>query len=294
MLWMIRGAGLLMQKGATWLGLGAVAGAVYFGYVAMKPELRADLHPEAQAIVTQAVDQLIEALPVPPVQRSILVLPVGNDRADHLFRDTLADALTASGKYAVINRTLTERALDMVNAQWTSQQATDADAVTMARRAGAQAALVAHFDRFQLVPPTALDLQYRLITVPDSPTGAPSQTAGSVTLSAYDLPAAQRAEGVWRPLPVGWAMLTYLLVVALLPIVAANLLANVMERHESNTVNAMLLLGLIAIDGLLLVFLMGFHLSGYIHGFVALTGIASAAAYNFIVLSKLEDMRSGM
>jgi len=243
-----------------------------------------------QLAVELATAHIAEALPLPSTPRTVLILPIEGDRSDDFFRGEVARAIATGGRFEVVDRTFTEKALGLVNVSWTDATLmSDDEARTAARRVDADAALVARLDLLRVAAGTEpeIDLQWRLVDARKM-AGAESLAVApqSVRIRAADVTASLP----WHPLPWGWAIVLWFATALLLPLLLGGPLTKALG-NESNVTNLMALLALTLFDALLALFFLGFRLDGYLAPLLALVATALAGVYNYLVLDQLEELR---
>lgn len=87
-----------------------------------------------------------------------------------------------------------------------------------------------------------------------------------------------------------WRMAGWLVVVLAIPVLTSGLWMGVLDR-ESNALNAVCLVALTALAGVLAWSLMGFSAGSFVRKFFIVTGVLFAMLYNFLVLNALERTR---
>ena len=111
----------------------------------------------------------------------------------------------------------------------------------------------------------------------DAGIGAPG--SGGSWASAVDTIA-------WPARMVGW-----LAIVVLLPLLAAPLVMRGLAK-QSNTVNLAMLLGLTALPAVVVYAMLDFRLDTMLSAVLLLLAVGGALAYNWVVLSKLEELNT--
>lgn len=136
--------------------------------------------------------------------------------------------------------------------------------------------------------PTVSDA--RNVSADPEPIGWPSGTR-HVTAKASSEPSATFTAGPlnsesWLERLIGWTLL-----LLLLPLVVAPLLIRGLEQ-QSNAFNLGMLLGLTGLMGTAALAITGFQIKTVGSAALVVAGVALALTYNWLVLSKLEELRS--
>ncbi len=121
------------------------------------------------------------------------------------------------------------------------------------------------------------------------PTGSLSRTVRLLAETVHDHATEE------QPLPAEtypWParLVTWLLVALLLPLVATPLISRGLEK-QSNTVNLLMLLGLTTVAGVAAFAMVGFQLDTAWGASLLVAGTGLALAYNWLVLSKVDELR---
>jgi len=219
----------------------------------------------------QTVEFFLKALPKPPTERRVAVLPIKGDSVDQIVRRQLEKIMTAAPGYKVIETS------DEPNT--TRRQLSESKKVDAVIQGG-------------VVPDEENPRQQRLVW----------SVEGVKESSANEAPWARgQSPGSWipedavmeqrGPLPAGWGLLAWVGCLLLLPIVAASALVKVLEK-ESNAATFLILLGLTLVNVLLALWFMGWEVHGLLDSLMVLTGGVMGGFYNFLVLERLESLRA--
>jgi hypothetical protein len=285
-----------------------VAAAIAYGWMMVRPR-PFPLDARRTELADEVAGKLAESLPLPSVGRpAIVVLPFERDPSGSVT-DAVRRAIQRVDRYAVQASSLWENVLR--ESGFGPQPVALEQAESLAAShlpgeyllAGRVEMLSARTDMDEAV------LEGVLVPVGSAnPSGAPMvevsgpQSSHAAPVAATPVRTVRlRAEAIHdhlaatRPAPVEtypWParLVVWLLVVLLLPLVVSPLASRALER-ESNAMNLVMLLGLTAITGVAALAMLGFRLETAWSAVLLLAGVGLALGYNWMVLSKLEELR---
>ena len=217
---------------------------------------------------------------------TLAVLPLRND-PDGVLARRIREEVTNRGRYVLVEESFVQRVLREVRGQPLAPSTLE-DAVRAARRIGADAVLFGDVGRFSTEQGDArIGLDLRMV----------ERDSGQAVFG-------RRYEDRIEPSPVRLAywrarladsskiqrVALWILLALLLPLAAARLIRRVLEE-ESNTRNALLVLALTAVNGLLAWGLTGFWLPTGWSVLVVLLAVVTGAMYNYKVATVIDELR---
>lgn len=304
MFWLCR---FLWRLVKSWIVLGLLGIALIFAcWIALQPKPQ-PLEIERRELADRAARHLAESLPTPEGERPTLaVLPLERDTTGQVTA-SVRRAIARVDRYNVQpeswwgqfrrrlgfeSKSVTPEAVDRVAREHTSADYLLAGKIqTLAVRHDNQeavldAVLVPVAQRLKSTPTVS---EARYVSTDSKLNGWPSGTR-HVTARASSNPSdASPARSVtsesWFGRLVGWTFL-----VLLSPLVVAPLLIRGLEK-QSNAVNLAMLLGLTGVMGVTAFAITGFQVNTVGSAALVVAGVALALTYNWLVLSKLEELR---
>lgn len=304
MFWLVRKMWRLVSWRASAVLLLAVAAGE--GWLTLRPK-PAPMDDHRADLSEELARKVAESLPVPPVGRPTLVVAPFERDPTGAVTQAVRHAIERVDRYAVQPASFLEilsREVGM-HQQLSPEEATclaledfpgefllAGRVETLSSRSDGDnaAAEIALVPRGMALPAEAtpgMDLPSLIVDNAPLPwTAQPIRFTAEVRHDRTIGPAAKAIlDDSWPAKLVGWLLLTAMLPLTLSPAAARGL------EKQSNAINLVMLLSLTAVPGLVAFAMLGFEVQGAEAAIVLILATALALLYNWVVLSKLEQLR---
>jgi len=283
----------------TGLALLCLVGAQ--AYHAMAPR-RHQVDFLRKTVADEAVHQAVRRMPRDENVKQLLVADLPGDHTGYL-KEQLRAELRSSGKFEVADDTLVQRVKKEVLGVAKSSGLISRDlvesiegdgirsleaAIEFGERAGVDGVLFGEVTDFSASDKgSRVDMMLRIVDVKGK-RAIFGDNIGNEVKPGPTSPSYVRARIIGSS--KGWRLLTWVLVVLLLPLVLSHFLTLLLER-ESNAANVMALIGLTVIDLLLAFALLGFYVASIAAAGVLIFALLLSLGYNYWIYNLLERLR---
>ena len=235
-------------------------------------------------LASEVAGKLAESLPVPPVGRpTLIVAPFERDPTGRLT-EAVRRAIDRVDLYTVQPATFVENALRELGVR--RELAPKAAASVALEDVDSEYLLAGRVEKLS----ARSERDEALLGAVLIPVGSPDAGIALTAEAVHDRTAKAQNSPVetypWPARLVGWLALVLLLPMAFAPLATRGL------EMQSNAVNLAMLLGLTLVAGLAAFAMLGFRLDTGISATLLVAAVAGTLAYNWAVLSKLEELNA--